>query len=173
MKKIIKFNIGKISVYLLIYALSQIINIIFVLLGQTFSKDLYIIDIYMEQLGQIIGGLSIYLYQYNSIIKNKKTKYFWLKFMKDKANLKEKDKKLKILILIFFSSIFDFFIIIFEYHFFVEINGKISQFFKFRIGVITTIVSSLLCAGFLNFKFGKHHKFSSIILSVILIMYKS
>ena len=166
----IKFNIGKISVYLLIYALSWIIIIFIILFGHILFKEFFSINMYINQIGQIIGGLSIYLYQYRAFYKNENVKYFGLELIHNKANIKQKDKPFKIIILIFFSSIFDFFIIIIEYHFFVEINGKIPLLFKFRIAGIITIVSSLLCACSLNFKFGKHHKFSLIFMSAILII---
>ena len=136
----IKFNIGKISAYLLIYALSWIVIIIFLQLE--ILKDLYIIIFYLVELGQI--SLSIYLYQEISFNKNKHIKYFGLKLIHNKADMKSKDKPIKILILIFFSSIFDFFTIIIEYYCSIEINEKISLLFKFRIGVITTIVSSFV-----------------------------
>ena len=168
MKKMMKFNIGKISAYLLIYVLSWIVIIIFLQLE--ILKDLYAINIYLIQLGQIIGGLCIYLSHQRAFNKNKHIKYFGLELIHNKANLKPKDKSIKIIILIFFSSIFDFFTLIIEYYCSIELNEKILLLFKFRIGVITTIVSSLLCACFLNFKFGKHHKFSLIFMSVILII---
>ena len=114
MKKMIKFNIGKISVYLLIYALSWIIIIFIILFGHILFKEFFSINMYINQIGQIIGGLSIYLYQYRAFYKNENVKYFGLELIHNKANIKQKDKPFKIIILIFFSSIFDFFIIIIE-----------------------------------------------------------
>ena len=170
MKKMLKFNFGKFSIYLLVYAMSRIILIIIEFVKPLFFLNLYFINIYIEQLGQIIGGLSIYLYQYKSIIKNKNKMYFELKLIQNKANIKQKDKRLKILILLFLASTFDFFIVILEYYFSIPMKRKISPFFKMRIGAITSIVSSLLCLYSLNFKFGKHQKVSIIFMSVILII---
>ena len=90
----LKFNLGKISIYLLVYAICKLISFIIELLNQVFFLYLYFLSIYNEQLGQIIGGLSIYLYQYSSIIKNKNKMYFGLKLIQNKANIKHKDKQL-------------------------------------------------------------------------------
>ena len=166
MKKMIKFNIKKISFYLLIYEISWIIFLCF----SIFIKDLFFINIYIKQIGQVIGGLSVYLYQYKAFYKNKHVKYFGLKLIHNKADIKSKNKLFIILILIFFASFFDFLNVILEYHFSIEINGKVSKFFTFRKGVLTTIVSSLLCSCFLNFKFGNHHKVSLIFMVVIFVI---
>ena len=170
MKKILKFNIGKISLYLFIFAISKIILVIFGFLKFNVLMDLYFIFFYLNQLGQIIGGLSIYVYQYRAFYKNKHIKYFGLQILQNKANIKRKDKQIKILILIFFAPIFEFFIIIIDYHYSIVIQGKIPHYFTLRTRAITTIVSSLLCSYSLNFNFGKHHKVSRVIMSVILII---
>jgi len=166
----IKFNLKKISIYLLIYEIVLVILFSFIYLQQQRLKDSSFIITYLLTLGQIIGGLSIYLYQYKSFYKNKKIEYFGLELIYNRVNIKPKDKPLKIILLIFFASIFDFLNIIIDYHFSIEINGKVSKFFQFRDGVLKTIVSSLLYAYSLNFTFGKHHKFSLIFMITILII---
>ena len=165
----IKFNQGQISIYLLVYTISGIILFTLDVLKLQFFLYLYFINVYIEQLGQIIGGLSIYLYQKRAFYKKKHIKYFFLKIIYNKANIKSKYKKFKILILIFFASVFGFFSVVFEQHYSTQIP-KISRYFKVRIGGITSIVSSILCTCSLNFKFGKHHKFSLIFMSVFLII---
>ena len=166
----IKFNLGKFSVYVLILIICDTISVVFEALKLQFLKELYAINMNIQQLGQIIGALSLYLYQYRAFYKKENTKYFGLELIYNKANINPKDKPLKILILIFFASFFDFSIVITEYYFFTSHNQKISPTFKKRIISITTIVSSLLCAYSLNFKFGKHHKYSLIFMSVMLII---
>ena len=131
----------------MIYEISWIIFLCF----SIFIKDLFFINIYIKQIGQVIGGLSVYLYQYKAFYKNKHVKYFGLKLIHNKADIKPKNKLFIILILIFFASFFDFLNVILEYHFSIEINGKVSKFFTFRKGVLTTIVSSLLCSCFFKF----------------------
>ena len=170
MKKILKFNFGKISLYFLVYSICWIILIIIDLVKAIFFLDSFFINIYIKELGHIIGGLSIYLYQYKSFNKNKNTIYFGLKLMQNKANIKPKDKQFTIIILIFFSSIFDFSLLIIEYHFYNQMQQIISPFFKLRISSIITITSSLLCTYSLNLKLGKHHKLSLIFISLILIL---
>ena len=169
MRKMIKFNQGKISLYLLAYIIRVIIILISEFSKQEFKIYLFFINVYIEQLGQIIGGLSIYLYQKRAFYKKKHIKYFFLKLIHKKANIKPKYKKLKILILIFLASFFDFFIVIIELHYSAQMP-KISRCFRFRIGGITSIVSSILCTCSLNFKFGKHHKFSLIFIILFLII---
>ena len=129
MKKMLKFNFGKISLYFLVYSMSWLFNLNIDYVRVLFFTDSYFINVYIAQLAQIIGGLSIYLYQYKAFNKNENTKYFGLELIYNKTNIKQKDKPLKILILIVLASIFDFFLIIIEYYTCLEIKPKISRFF--------------------------------------------
>ena len=124
----LKFNLGKISIYFFVYSMSWLFNLI-IEFAKMFFVDPYFINVYIAQLAQIIGGLSIYLYQYRAFNRNENTKYFGLELIYNKTNIKQKDKPLKILILIVLASIFDFFLIIIEYYTCLEIKPKISRFF--------------------------------------------
>ena len=94
----IKIKIDKKFLYLLVYWFFWSAR----LFTQTFIrnafKDFFFINLYIHNLGDIIGGLSIYIYQYKTFKKTEKTKYFDLELIYNKANMKAKDKTLKILI---------------------------------------------------------------------------
>ena len=75
----------------------------------------------------------------------------------------------KKILLIFFAAFFDFYeFILIEFN--VPKIDNISPTLDLRLGCITTIFSSLICTFALQFKVGKHHKFSLISLSVCLMI---
>ena len=170
MAKILKINLGKHLLYLLVYIISMLIYIFVDNFVIMFSVDLYFLELYINNLSQIFGGLSIYLYQYKYFKTNSNAKYFGLELIYNKQDIKSKDNIFIILLLIFLASIFEFVLVIIEYYCSKVINSKISRLFKLRIGGLSTIVSSLLCSYSLNFKLGKHHKVSLIFMSIIIII---
>ena len=102
--------------------------------------------------------------------KIEKTKYFDLELIYNKANMKAKDKTLKILILIIFASIFEFVNHYIDFFYSMKAVKKTSPYFFSRIHALMTIISSLLCTYALNYKLGKHHKISLIFMSSLLII---
>ena len=73
--------------------------------------------------GEIMGGLLIYLYQYNSKRKSKKTKYFGINLIYNKK--RAGDKKSKIVLLICLSSFYDIYNFTFGSIYFP--NNKVSE----------------------------------------------
>ena len=88
MKKMLEFNLGKISLYFWVYSMNWLFSLIIELLKYYFFVDPYFINVFIAQLAQIMGGLSIYLYQYKAFKKNENTKYFGLELIYNKANVK-------------------------------------------------------------------------------------
>jgi len=166
----IKIKIDKKFLYLLVYWFFWSAR----LFTQTFIrnafKDFFFINLYIHNLGDIFGGLSIYIYQYKTFKKTEKTKYFDLELIYNKANMKAKDKTPKILILIIFASIFEFVNHYIDFFYSMKADKKTSPFFFSRIHALMTIISSLLCTYSLNYKLGKHHKISLIFMSSLLII---
>ena len=134
------------------------------------SVDFYFLNLYINNLSQIFGGLSIYLYQYRYFKTKSKSKYFGLELIHNKQDIKSKDNIFIILLLIFLASIFEFVLVIIDYYCYRVFKSKISRLFKLRIAGLSTIVSSLLCSYSLNYKLGKHHKISLIFMSVVIII---
>lgn len=129
-------------------------------------SDPYIF-LYLMTLGEIIGGLSILLYQKNTSNKKKEVKYFKEILIHNKAKMKALDGSFKIAILIFLASFYDileFMIIVF----FVPKIANISPTIGDRLGSITNISASFICSYALGFKIGKHHKCSLIFMGILL-----
>lgn len=95
----IKIKIDKKFLYLLVYWFFWSARFFIQAFIRNAFKDFFFINLYIHNLGDIIGGLSIYIYQYKTFKKIEKTKYFDLELIYNKANMKAKDKTLKILIL--------------------------------------------------------------------------
>ena len=73
----IKIKLRKNLVYLFIYFISSFIrDIVTIAIELIFFIDSSFIYLYLMILGEIIGGLSIYLYQSNSIKRRQNPKYF-------------------------------------------------------------------------------------------------
>jgi hypothetical protein len=166
----LKFNFKKITLYLLIYSICSFLRPNFELIKYETNKDLSFIRIYVTFLGQIIGGLSVYFYQYRAFHKQSKNVYFGLELIHNKANMESKDKAFKIILLIILASSFEFFIVIIQYYLNIEGNIIISRVFTIRIQALTSIISSILCYYSLNYKLGKHHIFSIIFLGLFIIL---
>ena len=162
-----KIIIRKNLLYLLVAYLSWFIRKIDVLLIENFFKfDAYFLFLYLMTLGEIIGGLSIYLYRYNSFKKKKETKYFGLNLIYSVNSMKPADKTFKIILLIFFAAIFDFTEFLIGAFYVPIIDSQISPTIVSRLGCLSLISSSLICTYALKFKIGRHHKFSLIFLNV-------
>ena len=80
------------------------------------------------------------------------------------------DGKIKIIILIFFASFFDFIEFAILTFFTSEKLEKISPTLDIRLCGIQTISSSIICVFALKFKLGKHNIYSLIIIGICLIL---
>ena len=75
--------------YLFVYYLSWYLRkIVDIIIESVFNSISAYIFLYLMTLGEIFGGLSIYLYQQNSSKQNKQTKYFQLKLTFYKKGIK-------------------------------------------------------------------------------------
>ena len=151
--------------YLLVLFLGWFIRKILVIIIKQFYKfNKNFIFLYLMTLGEITGGLSVYLYQYSNIRGKKKPKYFKYKLIHNKNEIESIDNRFTVYALIFFAGFFDFieFIIM---NFYVA-NHIISVTIIDRLGCLLTITSSLVCTYALKFKVGKHHTFSQRLLII-------
>ena len=81
------------------------------------------IFLYLMVFGEIMGGLLIYLYQYNSKRKSEKINYFGINLIYNKK--RAGDKKSKIVLLICLSSFYDIYNFTFGSIYFP--NNKVSE----------------------------------------------
>ena len=162
----LKVKLRRNLIYLFIYFIStfirDIVNMIIIIL---FRVALNYTFLYIMVLGEIFGGLSIYLYQCNSKKKQKAIKYFGISLLSNINNQRVKDSIFKKIVLLFFAAFFD----IFQFYFgLIYFPVYISRNVYLRLASIQTIASSLICAYALRFKIKKHHKFSLTMLGIFL-----
>ena len=117
---------------------------------------------FLMAFGELFGGLAIYLYQKFLFINNKSSsKRFLIKIIVKKKKMNRADGWIKIIILIFFASFFDFYeSIILNY--IIQGLAEISPTIDQRLCFIITISSSLICTYALRLKIGRHQVFALI-----------
>ena len=156
----IKFNFRKSAFYF--STLEIILRIRFVevmLLDNFFDFNDSIMYTFLMALGEIFGGLFLYLFIQNSFKKNKKMNYLGIKLIQNKSNYIRNDKWTKIIILIFFAAIFDFIEFIILNSIFYQENS-ISVSFDVRYTNIQILTSTFLYKFALKNKIEKHQDFS-------------
>ena len=110
----IKIKLGKNLIYLFIYYASWYIRKINKMIFQSiFDLDFTYMFLFMMTLGEVFGGLTIYLYQYKSLKQKKATKYFNISLFHQievisQEEIRIGDGNVKRLLLIFFACFFDF-----------------------------------------------------------------
>jgi len=163
----IRISIRNNLIYLLLlfisYTIRRIVSIIIDILGLDNSS---LIFCFLMVLGEIIGGIIIYLYQCNF---NKKTitqkSKFMIELIQTDRELKRADKDLKILFLLFLASFFDLEEYLIVYKFIPEI-AELSPTASLRLCCIMTITSSLICIITSIIKIARHQIFILIFLGI-------
>ena len=157
----IKVKLKKNLAYLFTYFIFAIISDITAIIVS--SKINMNIFIYLLSIGNFIGGLSLFLYQKNSMEKYGITKYFQIK---TKKKMIIGDGTFKKLILIFLASYFDIYKYILNNSNYVAIPSP-----KYLgLSSMHLISSSLISAYALGFEIKKHHKISLIFISLLLLL---
>ena len=166
----IKIRLRKNLLYLLaLYICCYTRKIIILIINKVFHLNAPYLFLFMMTLGEIIGGATVYIYQIITLRKKKQVKYFGIELIYNQNQMKSVDGFFKKILLIFFAGFFDFIEFIIAV-FYVPRTAKISPTIDTRLGCLSTVVGSLICTYALQFKIGKHHKFSLIILSLCFII---
>ena len=158
----LKKNIGYLVAYFFSWLLRKILGMI---IQAKFSINPVYVYLYLMVLGEIMGGLLIYLYQYNSKKKRKKIRYFGIDLIYNKNTVGDND--FQIAFLIFLASFFDVFSYIHGTIFFPK---EFSSCVDMRLYCTQTIASALIFIYVLKYKMKKHHKFSLIASSLCLLL---
>ena len=168
----LKVRLRKNLLYLLVYYISWYLRkTIIIIIQLLYNLTPNYILFYLMNLGQIIGGLSLYIYQHGFSKQTNQTEYFKLELIYNaKEEIKAADRLYKIILLIFFASYFDFMKYILCDIYIPSIDPSISPTIDVRIGCIMTIFSSSICTNALRFKIGIHHKVSLIIMSLCVLL---
>ena len=164
----IKLKLRRHMFYLLaVYIFSNIRLSIKIVIQTSYKISPKFIYLYLMNLGQIFGGLTVFIYQKKTSQKKEKDKYFGFSLIYNKHQLKFVDSQFKVILLIFFAAFFDYIEFILANFAIPEIKS-ISESLDQRLGCISIISSSLACTYGLGFKFAKHHKFSLIFVGICL-----
>ena len=176
---LIKFSFRKNLIYLFLLFIFLILRrILGIIISGIYGLDNSLIFCLLMFLGEFIGGLIIYYKQASFLDENKKEKekeesLFVPQITKIKVEMKRADNLPKIILLIFFSSFFDFIEFIILNNFIPKI-ARLSATSTLRLCSVTTITSSVLCFLTLRYKLGRHQIVSLVIygifLSIIIIM---
>ena len=165
----IKISIRKNHIYLVILFFSYFFRrILLIILQKIFGFKKSLIFCFFMCLGQIFGGITIYIYQYTFLrIKGKSSnKNSAIKLIENEREMNRVDGTYKILFLIFLASSFDFVEFFITSDFIPEI-ASLSSTADLRLGFIMTITTSLLCTFALRYKIGKHQLLSLIVLTCL------
>ena len=166
----IKFVFKKSLIYLSVYKIIYYLRIVeVVLMKYKFSFNSPIVQIFLMGLGEMIGGLSVYLFINKAFKKKKIKQYLGIQLIKHEFKEVKLDGWIKIIILIFFEGYFDFLEAVILFPSIVS-DKSISSTINHRFSIITTIVSSLLYTYLLKYKIGKHQKFILVAISIVFIL---
>ena len=167
----IKIKLRKNLIYLFIYYVSWYIRRInSIIFDSIFNIHPPFMFLYMMTLGEALGGLSLLLYQGESLKKNEQTKYFGLKLIYNQGEYRPKDGYIKKIILLIFAASFDFMEFVTAEFYVPEFDSNISKSIDIRLGSFTTVLSSLIYIYALGYKNDKHHKVSLIFISSCLFL---
>ena len=167
----IKLKLRRNLFYLFIYYLSWYLRkIADIFIENIFGSISAYIFLFLMNLGEIFGGLTLYLYQYNSWKQKKQSKYFGINLLFDKNGINPIDGQIKRGLLMFLASFFDFMEFVIASFHVPKLDPDISQTLDLRLGSITTLFSSFLCIYALKIKISKHHRVSLIVLSFFLFL---
>ena len=165
----IKIAFRKNHIYLVILFFSYFFRrILLIILSKIFDCKVSLIFCFFMCSGQIVGGLTIYIYQYTFLRKkgNSSNNKHAVKLIKNKREMNRIDNIPKILFLIFLSSSFDYVEFFITSDFIPEI-ASLSSTSELRLGFVMTITTSLLCTFALRYKIGNHQFLSLIVLSIL------
>lgn len=159
----IKISTRKNILYLLLlFAYYYLRKIDGIIISKVLDFHSSFIFTFLMAFGELFGGLAIYLYQKFLFINNKSSsKRFLIKIIGKKKKMNRADGWIKIIILTFFASFFDFYeSIILNY--IIQGLAEISPTIDQRLCFIITISSSLICTYALRLKIGRHQVFALI-----------
>ena len=163
----IKISIRKNLIYLLLLFVSYTLRrIVIILLDKIFGLDNSLILSFLMILGEIVGGIIIYLYQstFSQNSKREKSKLM-IELIQNDREMKKADKNRKIVFLLFLASFFDLVEHLITTNFVPEI-AKLSKTSTLRLCCIMTITSSIICILTLIFKITRLQIIILIILGI-------
>ena len=172
MTTIIHIGIRKNSIYIICNMLFFFIRrIVIVIIDEKYKYNDSLIFTLLMLLGEFVAGLSIFIYLSYQFRKKgiDNNKHFRIELIQNDAIMKRPDNIPKILLLIFFTSYFDFleYVIATVY---MPKYSVISPTAELRFGGIIIILAALICHFVLKIKLVKHQFYSLVIIGISLII---
>ena len=156
-------------IYLILgYFLRQVVLII---INAKYKFNDSLIFTFLMLWGEFVGGLPIYIYQrfFLNKTENKAIKYLGIKLIQETSTMNRTDSNLKMILLIFFTSYFDFVEFVIS-SFYMPKYSVLSPTAATRFGGGIIIIGALICHFVLRFKILKHQFYSLIIIGICLII---
>ena len=160
----IKIRLRKNLLYLLVYYIASFIksNFIQIFINDKFRFNPMYINLFINPIENIIGGLIVFLYQRYSTRNKGKAQYFGIKLIHNKKYI-ARDGKFKQILLIFFAAFFNYYSYI--------IGSLFKDMFDLqameqRLSSIQIFSSTFIFIYAFRFKIKKHHKISLIIIGI-------
>ena len=169
----IKIRLKKNLIYLLVFYISWFVrSIVTLITRKKFDYDLTFIYLYLMIFAEIVGGLSMYLYQKYSIKKKNQNVYLKVTSLKKVNSITTvvEEKKCKRILLIFFASFFDFYEVVLSSFFGPWLNPKRSDTLEARLTSIQIIGFTLIYIFAFKFKTKRHHNASLVVIAVFLVI---
>ena len=170
MKQCIKIGIRHNLIYLLMLIILNFLRKVdLIVLDKVFKLKISIIFINLMFLGEFLAGLIIYKYQISYLPKKKRNTVNGVELISRNLEIKPRDSRVKIYLLLFLASLFDFieFLIstvsipTFEY---------MSKTLEIRLSSFLTLSSAFFFIYVLKLQIYKHHIFSLLIILACLII---
>ena len=170
MKQCIKIGIRNNLIYLLMLIIFNFLRKVdFIVLDKVFELKISIIFTFLMFLGEFLAGLIIYKYQI-SFLQNKKTNIVnGVELISWRLEIKPRDSKVKIYLLLFLASLFDFI----EFLISTDSIPKfecMSKTLEIRLSSFLTLSSAFFSIYVLKLQIYKHHIFSLLIILACLII---
>ena len=160
----IKIRLRKNLLYLLVYYIASFIksNFIQIFINDSFRFNPMYINLFINPIENIIGGLIVFLYQKYSTRNKGKAQYFGIKLIHNKKYI-ARDGKFKQILLIFFAAFFNYYSYIIGSLFKDMLD---LQAMEQRLSSIQIFSSTFIFIYAFRFKIKKHHKISLIIIGI-------
>ena len=170
MKQCIRIGIRRNLIYLLMLIIFNFLRKVdIIILDKIFEFNTSMIFIILMFFGEFLVGLIIYRYQISFLPNKKGNKVNGKKLISRNSEISPRDGKVKIYLLLFLASSFDFIEFLVSTYYIPQFK-YISKTLEIRLSSFLTLSSALFFIYVLKLKIYKHHIFSLLIILACLII---
>ena len=170
MKQCIRIGIRRNLIYLLMLIIFNFFRKVdLIVLDKVFNLNITMIFIILMFFGEFLSGLIIYKYQISFLPNKKRNTVNGVELISGRSEISPRDGKVKIYLLLFLASSFDFIEFLFSTYYIPQFK-YISKTLEIRLSSFLTLSSALFFIYVLKLKIYKHHIFSLLIILACLII---